>query len=94
MNNITSLFDLFNKAKTDDRYRRLAVMAYEDHYGRRGDFDKAKEWLDRWVDRNYQLPTTKGFFSCRRMVDHVNSFIYKIEDGEMLMCERPDDDED
>ena len=94
MNSITSLFDLFNKAKADDRYRRLAVMVCEDHYGGRCNFDKAKEWLDRWVDRHHQLPTTKGFFSCQRMVDHVNSFIYKIEDGEKLISEIMDDDED
>lgn len=88
MNNITSLFDLFNKAKTDDRYRRLAVFAYEEHYCSRGNFDLAKRWFDAWADRNYKLPTTKGFFSCRRMVDHINGFIYKIEDGALLMDER------
>jgi hypothetical protein len=94
MNKITSLFDLFNKAKTDDRYRRLAVMVYEDYCATRGDFDKAKRWFDEWADENYQWPTTKGFCSCQRMVGHINSFIYRIENGEMLMCERPDDDED
>jgi len=94
MESITSLFDLFNKAKTDDRYRRLAVMAYEDHYSGRGDFDKAKQWMDKWADRNCRLPTTREFFSCRRMVEHINSFIYRIENGEKLISERMDDDED
>ena len=94
MDDITSLFDLFNKAKTDERYRRLAVLTYEDHYGGRGDFEKAKHWFENWAVRNVD---SARFKTCRRMVDHINTFIHRVEAGELPIGEQPlrdADDED
>jgi hypothetical protein len=94
MESITSLFDLFNRAKTDDRYRQLAVLAYEDHYGGRGNLDLARKWFHNWAERNVG---SARFHTCRRMVDYINGFRHRIEGGELPMGDRPlgeTDDED
>ena len=84
MENITSLFDLFNRAKTDGRYRKLAVMAYEDYYGFRGTFNLAKQWFGSWAEANVRH---NKFGTCRGMVDYVNTFIPRVEAGELPMGE-------
>ena len=91
MDDITSLFDLFNKAKTDEKYRRLAVLAYEDHYGARGDFDKAKHFFEGWASRNVG---TVRFQTCRRMVDYINTFVHRVKAGELPIGEQPENNDD
>jgi len=86
MESITSLFDLFNKAKTDEQYRRLVVMAYEHRYGGRGSLDLAKRWFDGWSERNVG---SARFHTCRRMVDYINGFKHRIERGELPIGDRP-----
>ena len=74
MKRITSLFDFFEKVKTDKRYETLAIIAYQ----RSGitplddsSFDKAKKWLNGWVEEN------KGK-SCERMVSYLNDQIKRV----------------
>lgn len=77
MQKITSLADLVSKAKTDERYRRLAEIAYhENSADYNADFEKAIQWMDGWASRNVTLAR---FRTCNRMVNYVNRFIHRVD---------------
>jgi hypothetical protein len=73
----TSLFDLFQKAKTDRRYRDLVVMAYTE-YTSSGckSFGLAKSWVNKWVKRCVESGNHQ---TCERMVNYINDLIPRIE---------------
>ena len=73
---ITSLADFFRKAEKDERYQRVAVIAYNDLNNSCADFMEAKSWINRWVLNNviYEDET------CESMVNYLNTFIQRMED--------------
>ena len=76
LNEVTSLFDYFNKADKDKHYQNAAVMAYRYNYRTTITFKKAKKWIDDWakdtIETNQYEPT------CDTMVKFLNRFIRKI----------------
>lgn len=78
---VTSVFDLFNKAEKDERYRRLVIEVYKDAcYPPPIDisFEKAKRWMDDWLTRNVK-PTSRNNSTCWQMVDYANDRIGRID---------------
>jgi hypothetical protein len=71
---VTSLADLFAKAKVDKRYKDAAVTAYRaseaDYIG---GWERAEAWINRWADKNvnYLGPTD----TCKNMVNFLNRYI-------------------
>ena len=60
---VTSLFDLFNKAKTDKRYELLAIIAAKNLGGGIKTLDEAEKWLNI---------TANDVGDCRGVVEEVN----------------------
>ena len=79
----TSLFDLFNRAKTDKRYKDLIILAYSEYTGAsNANFGLAKAWIGLWVKTRIQPKGTQ--LTCERMVDYINDLISRIEPIEPL----------
>ena len=83
MAKITSVFDWEKKAETDERYKRLAILAYKDGvYPAATEKDltypKAKEWIDGWI-RDTVRPDNLNYPTCKAMVDYANARIYLID---------------
>jgi len=77
---ITSLSDFFRKAETDERYRRLAMIAYNDLYHCNPTFEEAKEWINDWTYSNVECYIyTLDNVTCEPMVRFLNSCIPLIE---------------
>jgi hypothetical protein len=60
---VTSLFDLFHKAKTDKRYELLAIAGARNLSGSVQTLDEAKKWLDM---------SANDVGDCRGVVEEVN----------------------
>ena len=83
MAKITSVFDWEKKAETDERYKRLAILAYKDGvYPAATEKDltypKAKEWMDRWI-KNTVKPDSSHYPTCKAMVDFGNARLHLID---------------
>jgi len=83
MERITSVFDWYRKAETDERYKRLAVLAYKDGmYPAPPECDltypKAKAWIDQWIKTTVS-PYSLNYPTCQAMVDFANARIYLID---------------
>ncbi len=78
MKPITSLFDLFNKAKTDKRYKDLLKLAYQEFTGAECDnYGLAKAWVNGWVKR--RVGPDRANQTCEKMVYYINDLIPRIE---------------
>lgn len=60
---VTSLFDLFHKAKTDKRYEQLAIISARNLGGSIQTLDEAEKWLNL---------TANDVGDCRGVVEEVN----------------------
>ena len=74
LNEVTSLFDYFNKATKDKHYQSAAIMAYRYNFRRTIPFKEAKKWINDWAKESIgeHQPT------CYSMVKFLNKFIKKI----------------
>jgi hypothetical protein len=85
MKKITSLFDFFQKVKTDKRYEEVARYAYTYNIGTsptRFRYVDAERWIKEWIKNNESD-------TCKAMVLYLNECMVKIypseyEDLELL----------
>ena len=74
MKKITSLFDFFQKVKTDDRYKEVARFAYTYRSSAsptRFRYVDAELWIKEWIKSNKDD-------TCKRMVDYLNDCMVKL----------------
>ena len=74
MKKITSLFDFFQKVKTDDRYKEVARYGYTYYSNRnptRFRYEDAENWIKEWVKSNKDD-------TCQRMVTFLNEQMAKL----------------
>jgi len=71
MNKITSVADFFERVKTDDRYKNVAVYAYKDSIGCSTSYETASRWIDGWRSKS-------GEQTCQTMANYLNDCMNKI----------------
>ena len=71
MNKITSLADFFERVKTDDRYKTVAVYAYKECSGVSTTYEYRLKWMNSWRNR-------VGAETCQEIVNYLNNCMDKI----------------
>jgi hypothetical protein len=80
MKPITSMFDFYQKLKTDRRYEKVACVCYKEG-GRTASsrgaitFKKSMDWIEDWIERNAKT----GEEGCKPMVDFINGKLYMVQ---------------
>ena len=90
MAKVTSLADLYYRMKIDRRYHFAIVYAYETHHCLFKNPNRhairlkaAKEWIEKWVERNVSL-TNADCETCERMISRINNSIHCLNlNGEL-----------
>ena len=75
MKKATSLFDFFQKANIDKRYRKVAIYACRNSGGsacKEANWKESKKWIEEWVR---DVVKTNMQFSCEAMVNYLNDSI-------------------
>lgn len=79
---ITSLFDLFNKARTDKRYELLAIVSAKNLGGSVQTLEEAEKWLNL---------TANDVGDCRGVVEEVNfcrDLVEKVTGSEPVIVKK------
>lgn len=78
MKPLTSIFDFYERAKTDKRYEALLIVAYEQSgfVRKLGSYEKAVEWMESWIAHNKDD-------NCKRMVNYLNDCITRIPKSQL-----------
>lgn len=85
LNEITSLWDYFNKAKQNKKYEKILISAYRYNHGRTTSFEEARKWIDCWVAGNVN-PNFRP--TCESMVRFLNRFIKQHNEASARMKAR------
>jgi len=85
INKVTSLFDLFNKARTNKAYEQLTIIAAKaitDKYDYIESFEKARITLERI---QYQT----GEDDCQWIINRINEYRYRINEYRYRIIDEP-----
>lgn len=94
MNKVTSMSDLLEKVKTDNRYKWLVIYGffeagngYPYQYNViKVPYQVALNWIFQWIDSNVKGDSPyESNRTCKIMMDHLNKFIVSIENKETYL---------
>ena len=79
MNKLTSMADFYNRVKQDERYKKVAILAYKEGNWSTGDitYESSIEWIEKWLKDNSKR-FDYGAYTCIAMVDYLNRIMDKM----------------
>ena len=80
LENITSLFDFFEKVKINKNYKRLGIFTFTQRTGvKQLEYQDAENWIRNWIKNNKKNDNDPKPTTCSSIVSVLNQYLDDVE---------------